>query len=147
MRSADTAEEIAADHRTRGMHAGIAAADHAQLPPPLETARWPRRLVGWAAWGLGGLLGLLVDLAEALAAVPLRADMPLVVLLRGLVEGPPDQDAAGKAANADLARRSIRGQLVIAQRSHHYIQLDRPDLVIDAINHVVESVRAEGVHS
>ena len=87
------------------------------------------------------------DLAEALDAAPLRADMPLVVLLRGLVEGPPDQDAAGKAANADLARRSIRGQLVIAQRSHHYIQLDRPDLVIDAINHVVESVRAEGVHS
>lgn len=87
------------------------------------------------------------DLAEALAAAPLRADMPLVVLLRGLVEGPPDQDAAGKAANADLARRSTRGQLVIAERSHHHIQLDRPDLVIDAINQVVESVRAEGVQS
>jgi pimeloyl-ACP methyl ester carboxylesterase len=87
-----------------------------------------------------------VDLAEALAAAPLRTDIPLVVLLRGLVEGPPDQDAAGKAANADLVRRSSRGQLVIAERSHHYIQLDRPDLVIDATNQVVESVRTEGVH-
>jgi pimeloyl-ACP methyl ester carboxylesterase len=71
-----------------------------------------------------------VDLAEAVAAAPLRGDMPLVVLLRGLVEGPPDQDAAGKAANADLARRSTRGQVVIAEGSHHHIQLDRPDLVI-----------------
>jgi pimeloyl-ACP methyl ester carboxylesterase len=89
--------------------------------------------------------GYAIDMAEALAAAPLRADMPLVVLLRGLVEGPPDQDAAGKAANADLVRRSTRGQLVIAEGSHHYIQLDRPDLVIDAVNQVVQSVRTEGL--
>src|SRR5438270_54624 len=87
------------------------------------------------------------DLAEALAAAPLRADMPLVVLLRGLVEGPPDQDAAGKAANADLARRSTRGQIVIAERSHHYIQLERPGLFIAAMNQDVESISAERVQS
>jgi pimeloyl-ACP methyl ester carboxylesterase len=85
-----------------------------------------------------------VNLAEALASPPLQADIPLTVLVRGLVMGPPDQDAAGKAANADLARRSTRGQLVVAERSEHYIQLDRPDLVIDAINRIVESVHAEG---
>src|SRR5207248_9975986 len=72
-----------------------------------------------------------VDLAEALDAAPLRADIPLVVVVRGLVEGPPDQDSAGKAANAALAQRSTRGQLVIAERSHHYIQLDRPDRFSD----------------
>jgi pimeloyl-ACP methyl ester carboxylesterase len=85
-----------------------------------------------------------VDLAEVMTAPPLRADMPLVVLVRGLVVGPPDQDAAGKAANAELARRSTNGQLVVAERSEHYIQLDRPDLVIDAVNQVVQSVRTEG---
>jgi pimeloyl-ACP methyl ester carboxylesterase len=82
-----------------------------------------------------------VDLAQAMAGVPLRADIPLVVLVRGQVVGPPDQDAAGKAANAELARRSTRGQLLVAERSEHYIQLDRPELVIDAINQVVQSVR------
>jgi hypothetical protein len=86
-----------------------------------------------------------VDLAEAMAAAPFGADIPLVVVVRGLVVGPPDQDAAGKAANADLARRSTRGQLVVAERSAHYIQLDRPDLVIDAVNRVAQSVRTEGV--
>ena len=86
-----------------------------------------------------------VDLAEAMAAAPLRVDIPLVVLVRGLVVGPPDQDAAGKAANAHLAQRSTRGQLVVAERSEHYIQLDRPDLVIDAVNQVVQSVRTEGL--
>jgi pimeloyl-ACP methyl ester carboxylesterase len=83
-----------------------------------------------------------VDLAEALAAAPLRADIPLVVLVRGLVVGPPDQDAGGKAANADLARRSTSGQLVVAEGSGHFIQFDRPDLVIDAVDQVVQSVRS-----
>jgi hypothetical protein len=50
-----------------------------------------------------------------------------------------------RTANADPARRSTRGQLVIAERSHRYIQLDGPDLVIDPSNQVVDSVRAEGV--
>jgi pimeloyl-ACP methyl ester carboxylesterase len=82
-----------------------------------------------------------VDLAEAIAAAPLPPDIPLAVLVRGQVVGPPETDAAGKAANADLARRSTRGQLVIAEHSGHYIQLDRPDLVIDTVDQVVQSVR------
>jgi len=82
-----------------------------------------------------------VDLDEALDAAPLRADMPLIVLTRALVVGPPEQDAAGKEANSDLASRSTHGQVVVAERSGHYIQLDRPDLVIDAINQTVHSVR------
>jgi len=67
------------------------------------------------------------------------------VIVRGLVIGPPDQDAAGKTADADLVRRSTRGQLIVAEGSGHYIQLDRPDLVIDAINDVVRSVRTDGI--
>jgi pimeloyl-ACP methyl ester carboxylesterase len=82
-----------------------------------------------------------VDLGEAIAAAPLPPDIALAVLVRGQVVGPPETDAAGKAANADLARRSTRGQLVVAERSGHYIQLDRPDLVTDTVDQVVQSVR------
>jgi pimeloyl-ACP methyl ester carboxylesterase len=84
-----------------------------------------------------------VALAEAIAAPPLRADIPLVVLVRGLMAGPADQDAAGKAALAELARRSSHGEFVVAERSTHFIQLDHPDLVIDAIARVVQSVRTK----
>ena len=86
-----------------------------------------------------------VNLAQAIAAAHLRADIPLTVIVRGLVIGPPDQDAAGKTADADLVRRSTRGQLIVAEGSGHYIQLDRPDLVINAINDVVRLVRTEGI--
>jgi pimeloyl-ACP methyl ester carboxylesterase len=82
-------------------------------------------------------------LAEAMAAGPLRADMPLVVLVRGQIVGPPDQDAAGKAANADLARRTSRGHLVTAEGSGHFIQLDRPDLVMKGVEQIIQVVRSE----
>jgi pimeloyl-ACP methyl ester carboxylesterase len=81
------------------------------------------------------------SLAQLVAATPFRADIPLIVLLRGRVMGPPDQDTAGKAANAALIQRSANGQLVVAENSGHYIQFERPDLVIAAVRQVVEAVR------
>jgi pimeloyl-ACP methyl ester carboxylesterase len=42
----------------------------------------------------------------------------------------------------ELAREVSRGRLVITNRSGHYIQLDQPELVIDAIHDVVRQVRA-----
>ena len=38
---------------------------------------------------------------------------------------------------AELAGLSSRGRLVVATDSGHYIQLERPELVIDAIGEVV----------
>jgi pimeloyl-ACP methyl ester carboxylesterase len=81
------------------------------------------------------------SLAQLVAVTPFRADIQLIVLLRGQVMGPPDQDAAGKAANAALVQRSANGQLVVAENSGHYIQFERPDLVIAAVRQVVEAVR------
>ena len=43
--------------------------------------------------------------------------------------------------HADLANESPQGVQIIAQRSGHAIQLDDPELVIDAIRQVVEKVR------
>jgi pimeloyl-ACP methyl ester carboxylesterase len=38
----------------------------------------------------------------------------------------------------DLARLSTRGRHTVAKNSGHYIQIDRPDAVVDAIRHVVD---------
>jgi pimeloyl-ACP methyl ester carboxylesterase len=76
-------------------------------------------------------------------------DIPLVVLSTDEVEVPDSfglsteelyqVQAARDQAQADLARLSPRGTLVIVEDSSHYIQLDRPQLVIDAILEVLES--------
>ena len=62
------------------------------------------------------------------------ADIPLVVVSAA------DQPADVLEAHRQLARLSPRGRHVIAARSGHWIQLDRPDLVIDTIRDVVEAL-------
>jgi pimeloyl-ACP methyl ester carboxylesterase len=42
---------------------------------------------------------------------------------------------------ADLSRRSSRGKLVVAQKSGHFIQNDRPDLVIASIREIVQETQ------
>jgi pimeloyl-ACP methyl ester carboxylesterase len=42
---------------------------------------------------------------------------------------------------AEMAGQSSNGKRIIAEKSGHYIQLDQPDLVIDAIRQVVEAAR------
>lgn len=44
---------------------------------------------------------------------------------------------------AELAGLSSRGRLVVAQGSGHYIQLERPQLVVDAISEVVAAGRGQ----
>ena len=80
------------------------------------------------------------------------AGLPLIVLARGRPDPlpphvivAPDVLAEGEKAwremQSELATRSRRGRLVVAEQSGHYIQLDVPDVVIDAIRQVVERVR------
>jgi pimeloyl-ACP methyl ester carboxylesterase len=80
-------------------------------------------------------------------------DMPLVVLSRGLTQmatgpGVSEEDVAGyKAAEeemqAEMAALSTRGKQIIAEDCGHHIHVEQPQLVIDAIREVVETVRAE----
>lgn len=79
-------------------------------------------------------LDLLAATTELEAAGPLPA-VPLVVLTAR-----PPWNIAGcpiHAVNAELqrqlARLSVKGRQVIAERSNHFIQRDRPDLVTAAI--------------
>jgi pimeloyl-ACP methyl ester carboxylesterase len=83
-----------------------------------------------------------------------RLDVPLVVLIRDRVppeEQPPDWTperearllATWQAVQGDLASRSPRGRLVVAEGSGHNIQRYRPDLIVEAIHEVVASARGQ----
>jgi pimeloyl-ACP methyl ester carboxylesterase len=90
-----------------------------------------------------------IDLAGTsaeLARAPWRANIPLVVLSRGLwlKTPPPTPDPQMEARLAiwqelhrELATRSAQSELVVARQSGHYIQNDEPALVIDAVRRVV----------
>ena len=88
--------------------------------------------------------------AQAATTGPL-GDLPLAVLShdpeRPSADLPPD---VAKAANSawekmqeELAHLSSRGTQAIAKGSSHYIQIDRPEVVIDAVHGVVEQARAQ----
>jgi len=81
--------------------------------------------------------------------------MPLVVLSHD-----PDKGGFPAIAGADVAKQfgiawgqmqeelshlSTRGSYVVAKGATHYVQLDRPDLVIDAVHLVVDTSRAYSV--
>ena len=71
-----------------------------------------------------------------------HTDVPLIVLRHGrTIEGPPELKAKSPQfekmwvdLDEDLARRSKYGQVRVAEKSGHFIQLDQPDLVITAIH-------------
>lgn len=88
--------------------------------------------------------------AAQTAATGSLGDLPLAVLSHD-----PDKPSADIPADLakptneawqkmqeELAHLSTRGTHEIAKNSSHYIQMDRPDLVIDAVRSVVEQVRA-----
>jgi hypothetical protein len=89
------------------------------------------------------------SLLEARAAGGL-GDRPLIVLTAGL---PPSTDNLSDASQrrrmqeewikiqAQLAWLSTHGKQIVVRDSHHAIQFDRPDAVIDAVREVVEAVR------
>jgi pimeloyl-ACP methyl ester carboxylesterase len=78
-------------------------------------------------------------------------DLPLAVLSSDPVK--PDSDLpedlvkptsdAWQQMQEELSHLSTRGTRVIAKNSGHYIQLDRPDLVIEAVHHVVNQAPRE----
>ncbi|MBW4565211.1 MAG: alpha/beta hydrolase [Mojavia pulchra JT2-VF2] len=70
-------------------------------------------------------------------------EIPLIVLSSGKPDFDITQQVLEKLQqlHADLANESPQGVHMIAENSGHAIQLDNPELVIDAIRRVVEQVR------
>jgi pimeloyl-ACP methyl ester carboxylesterase len=81
-----------------------------------------------------------------------RADIPLVVLSHGrpiadaLPNITPEQvtriEAVWLDLQRELASRSSQGRLVVAQKSGHYVHVEEPELVTQAIRDVVGAVRS-----
>ncbi len=79
-------------------------------------------------------------------------DMPLVVLTAGKADSVPEHLAAELPAQAaawmrghdEVAALSSRGENRVVPDAGHYIQLERPDVVIATVLEVVEAARAEG---
>jgi len=83
-----------------------------------------------------GAAGSLGDLP--LAVLSHDPDKPSAELPADLVK--PTNDAWEKMQE-DLGHLSTRGTQSIAKNSGHYIQMDRPDVVIDAVRSVVDQAR------
>jgi len=72
---------------------------------------------------------------EVIAAVAPPREVPLVVISSG--DQPPEQ----LAVHQRLAHTSDAGRHVVARRSAHWIQFDEPELVVDAVNALVDAAR------
>jgi pimeloyl-ACP methyl ester carboxylesterase len=87
--------------------------------------------------------------AAETAASPSLGDLPLAVLSHDPNKPSADLPAdlakptndAWERMQEELAHLSTRGTQAIAKNSSHYIQIDRPDVVIDAIRNIVGQAR------
>jgi len=77
------------------------------------------------------LAGLRKSAAEVAACADLPRRIPVVILSAAT------QSEAYRQEHARMAARSEHGRHVLASGSGHWILLDEPDLVVDAIRHVV----------
>ena len=76
-------------------------------------------------------------------------DKPVIVLTAGITFPQPGQTEAEKKSAADrwktghdkLAVRSTRGESIVLPEASHFIQIDQPQAVIDAVRKVVFEVR------
>jgi pimeloyl-ACP methyl ester carboxylesterase len=75
-------------------------------------------------------------------------NIPLIVLYRGIADSPtpgmtPEENQQWwLGLQTELAALSPQGKLVLADRSGHHIQLDQPNLVIDAIEQVLTATHS-----
>jgi pimeloyl-ACP methyl ester carboxylesterase len=142
--------DIPADALSQMKAGAQSLAKHPNEPPRDKLPADAQRMRAWTLAQLGHIAaGVNPFEHEELAA--LRAertkskypldDKPLIVLTRGI----PDEDTKEleeehRRDHAAIATMSRNGKLVIAARSGHHVQLDEPELVINAIREVLATV-------
>jgi pimeloyl-ACP methyl ester carboxylesterase len=91
------------------------------------------------------------SIATATDAAPTLGDKPLIVLIAGARQYPGFTKEQAKRADKQInefeaSRQDLseNSKLVVAKNSAHYIQWDRPRLVVDAIRQVVDAARDGG---
>lgn len=82
--------------------------------------------------------------ARYMRAVHVPLDLPIIDITaeHTWVEA-PDEVAAMRRAHADFVAASPKRVAVFAEGSGHYITRDRPDIVIDAVLHLISEVREQ----
>lgn len=129
-------------------------------PLPNMPAEASAKVVAFSSGSVKGALSEIEGFNQTMddaRAVTSLGDRPLIVLtaLKPMGEVQlkalgltPEKGAAFQAVwqelNAEQARLSTRGRQILLRDASHYIQLDRPDAVIDAVKDVVDQVRADG---
>jgi pimeloyl-ACP methyl ester carboxylesterase len=124
--------------------AGLEARYEAVLTP--EQAQERKELIAQNREGLS-YEDVQASDAQVTAAGPLP-NVPLVVLTHGRTlrhpAGWPVEavERAWREAQEDFAKRTLKGKLVVAEESGHFIHEDQPDLVSGAVREVVEEARS-----
>jgi len=108
-----------------------------KMPPetwPMVRAHWcqPKSFVAMAAY----FESLPASAAEAALLDP-PLNLPITVLSASNV--PPEQ----LEERERLVRRSSRGQHIVAHKSGHWIQLDEPELVVEAVREILAARAAQ----
>ena len=80
---------------------------------------------------------------EGLQSVTSLGSLPLIVLSQGSKNSQMSDERFQKwtSLQLDLTKLSSNSQHIIAENSGHWVQLDRPELVISAVQRLIESER------
>jgi pimeloyl-ACP methyl ester carboxylesterase len=85
---------------------------------------------------------------EQLNQGPALPAVPLTVITRGRPEsafpwGDDESEAAWRAGHEQLVRKTPGAKLLVADKSGHAVNVDQPELVIEAISNMVERTRQQ----
>jgi pimeloyl-ACP methyl ester carboxylesterase len=107
------------------------------LKLPADTVRVIR--ARWSTsrffWTMASYIESLPRFAAELQKYSLPAHIPVTVISGG------HQPRVRLEEHAAIARHSMRGRHVVAEKSRHWIHLDEPGVVVEAVRDVVEFVR------
>ena len=110
-----------------------------KLPPEsvrVIRARWSTPTFFWT---MAEYLKSLPTCAAELGGQPFPAQIPVTVLSGG------HQPQVRLDEHAAIAGHSIRGRHIIADKSRHWIHLDQPELVVEAVKEMIAATHAASV--
>lgn len=85
------------------------------------------------------------DTAKRVRSVEIPLTLPLIdIVAENTWADSPEELAAMRRAHADFVAASPAREAVFANGSGHYVMRDRPELVIDAVERMVQRVRPQG---
>lgn len=120
------------------------AGDEVLEPLPTEIGaqiRAHRLQSGAMTTMLAEAASLETSIQQTVAATPLPPDRPLIIVWHGIPAEPVALEPQARAAMDELLQQSHNSKFIVAEQSGHAIPLERPDVVIDAIQQVIEAVR------